>query len=554
MYSQRVLESHLAGCAVGELHKNPIGNKKMGRMQMELHTGIDLAVALIRQDNLPALLKTATAQLKNTFGLTRCWALELDLSGRTLHCSELAELGEFDCGDFSHPFAHVLQSGAPRELTRAASYRLDHTGFQALFDASDRPRSLWLEPLKGDDGRTLGILVLCRDEPDWHGITGQPLYNGLKQLLIHQWITQLQSRDQVWQRRLLKRSLDHLHDAETIRQRCEQLARTLVGASDATTALRAQIVRAASSRLSVLVQGETGCGKDVVARGIHELSDRAEGPLVVVNCAAIPDTLLESELFGHTKGAFSGADQNKEGLLAQANGGTLFLDEIGDMPMALQSKLLRVLESRQFRPLGAREERHSDFRLVAATHQPLQTGIEQGSFRRDLFYRLSQFPLRITPLRERPEDLESLSRYFIRLYTEREGAGPMGISSHALHLLASYEFPGNVRELRTIIELACLQTPAGDDIQPEMLRLDDLFAEHPADVSAHWPALDPAIPGLPATGDIRDLKAASQAFEAAIIRERLHQYGGNRAQAADSLGLPKRTLAHKCLKYQVTDV
>jgi sigma-54-specific transcriptional regulator len=521
-------------------------------MQKELHTGIDLAVALIKQDTLPALLNTATSQLQKAFGLTKCWALELDLSGRTLHCGQLGDTSEFDCGDFSHPFAHVLQTGQPRELTRAASYRLDHPGFQTLFDASDRPRSLWLEPLAGEDGRTLGILVLCGDHPDWQGIVGQPLYAGIKQLLVHQWISQLQTRDQVWQRRMLKRSLDHLHDAETLRQRCEQLAHTLVGNSEAMVNLRAQVVRAAGSQLSVLIQGETGCGKDVVARGIHDMSDRANGPMVVVNCAAIPDTLLESELFGHTKGAFSGADHAKEGLLAQANGGTLFLDEIGDMPMALQSKLLRVLESRQFRPLGAREEQLSDFRLVAATHQPLQEGIKDGRFRRDLFYRLSQFPLRVIPLRERTEDLEALSRHFIRLYTEREGSGPLGISSHALHTLAGYNFPGNVRELRNIVELACLQTPAGDDIQPEVLRLDDLFADASQAMGAD---VEPkAMAGVPVADDIRDLKAAAQAFEAAIIRERLRQYGGNRAQAAESLGLPKRTLAHKCLKYQVTDV
>lgn len=174
----------------------------MGRMQMELHTGIELAVALTQQTTLPDLLKTATTQLENAFGLTRCWALELDLSGRTLHCSDLPEPGEFDCGDFSHPFAHLLQTGKARELTRAASYRLDHPGFQSLIEASDRPKSLWLEPLRGDDGRTLGILVLCRDESDWSGITAQPLYCGLLQLLTHQWVSQLQSRDQVWQRRL----------------------------------------------------------------------------------------------------------------------------------------------------------------------------------------------------------------------------------------------------------------------------------------------------------------------------------------------------------------
>ncbi|MGF2686702.1 sigma-54 interaction domain-containing protein [Marinobacter sp. DUT-3] len=520
-------------------------------MQTELHTGIDLAVALIRQDNLPALLKTATRQLENAFGLTRCWALELDLSGRTLHCAELDQHGEFDCGDFSHPFAHVLQSGKPRELTRAASYRLDHSGFQALLDASDRPRSFWLEPIKGDDGRTLGILVLCHDEPEWDGITAMPLYQGLKQLLTHQWVSQLQNRDQVWQRRLLKRSLDHLHDAETVRRRCEQLAGSLVGGSADMVNLRSQIIRAAGSQLSVLVQGETGCGKDLVAKGIHEFSDRANGPLVVVNCAAIPDTLLESELFGHTKGAFSGADKAKEGLLAQADGGTLFLDEIGDMPMALQSKLLRVLESRQFRPLGAQQEQHSDFRLVAATHQPLQQSIEDGSFRRDLFYRLSQFPLRVTPLRDRPEDLAPLCRHFISLYQQREGAGPMGISSHALHTLSGYAFPGNVRELRNILEFACLQTPVGDDIQPEVLRLDDLFSDQQS--PAFQEAVPATLPGVPVADDIRDLKAAAQAFEAAVIRERLRQYDGNRTQAAESLGLPKRTLAHKCLKYQVSE-
>ncbi len=552
MYSQRVLESHPAGCAGDDLLSHYSGMESMGRMQKELHTGIDLAVALIKQDTLPALLNTATSQLQKAFGLTKCWALELDLSGRTLHCGQLSDTSEFDCGDFSHPFAHVLQTGQPRELTRAASYRLDHPGFQALFDASDRPRSLWLEPLSGQDGRTLGMLVLCGEDPDWQTIVGQPLYTGIKHLLVHQWISQLQSRDQVWQRRLLKRSLDHLHDAETLRQRCTQLAHTLVGNSDAMVNLRTQVVRAAGSQLSVLIQGETGCGKDVVARGIHDMSERANGPMVVVNCAAIPDTLLESELFGHTKGAFSGADQAKEGLLAQANGGTLFLDEIGDMPMALQSKLLRVLESRQFRPLGARDEQHSDFRLVAATHQPLQQGIEDGIFRRDLFYRLSQFPLRVIPLRERTEDLEALSRHFIRLYTQREGSGPLGISSHALHTLAAYNFPGNVRELRNIIELACLQTPAGDDIQPEVLRLDDLFADMGQPLSAE---VEPkTMEGVPVADDIRDLKAAAQAFEAAIIRERLRQYSGNRAQAAESLGLPKRTLAHKCLKYQVTDL
>lgn len=523
----------------------------MERTQRELHTGIDLAVEIIRPDSLPALLKVATAKLKTAFGLTCCWSLELDLSGRTLHCAALGEQGEFDCSDFSHPFAHLLRQGSAREVSRVAGYRLDHSGFQAMVEASNRPRSFWLEPVIGADGRTLGILVLCREDSGWEAITGQPLYRGLLDLLAHQWVIQLKTSDQMWQRRRLKRSLDHLHDAEAVRQRCQQLAHTLVGNSKAMTDLRAQIVRAAGSQLSVLVQGETGCGKDLVAKGIHSVSGRAKGSFVVVNCAAIPDSLLESELFGHTRGAFSGADRAKAGLLAEANGGTLFLDEIGDMPMALQSKLLRVLENRCFRPLGSQQEQHSDFRLVAATHRPLSRCIEEGSFRRDLFYRLSQLPLRVTPLRDRPDDLELLCRHFIREYAKREGAGPLGISSHALSLLADYSFPGNARELRNIVEFACLQTPVGDDIQPEALRLDDLFPNQETCVASQFQTK--MLPGVPPAEAVDDLRSAARAFEAAIIRERLRQYGGNRARAAESLGLPKRTLAHKCQKYQVVD-
>ena len=524
----------------------------MGQMQKELHSGIDLAVALIRQPDLPALLRTAASQLEQSFGLSKCWLLELDVSGRSLQCGTFGAPLEFDCSDFSHPFAHVLQQGLPRELSRDACFRLDHGGFQTLLEASGKPGSLWLQPVTGDDGRVLGVLVMCAIAGAWQGIVSQPLFQGLLTLLGCQWTQTLQRNDQTWQRRLLKRSLDQLHDSESVRSRSEQLARTLVGASAPMAELRAQVIRAAGSQLSVLIQGETGCGKDLVARGLHEFSGRAEGPFVVVNCAAIPDTLLENELFGHTKGAFSGADRAKKGLLAQADGGTLFLDEIGDMPLALQSKLLRVLETRQFRPLGAQQEQSSDFRLVAATHQPLQTRIREGQFRRDLFYRLSQVPLKVMPLRDRGADLEPLCRHFIREYQLREGSGPMGISSQALRHLAGYSFPGNVRELRNIIEFACLQTPDGDDIQPEELWLDMLAEPDDAEPA---PGQDPMatanVQGLPPAREIDNLREAAQAFEAAVIADRLRQFGGNRALTAESLGLPKRTLAHKCQKYRV---
>ncbi|WP_228160732.1 sigma-54-dependent Fis family transcriptional regulator [Marinobacter bohaiensis] len=525
----------------------------MGRMQMELHTGIDLAVELVGQRDRSTLLACATAQLERVFGLSRCWVLELDASGRTLLCPALdAELA-FECDDFSHPFAHVLREGKARALSSAACARLDHAGLSRLFQASRGADSIWIQPLRSADQRTLGILVLCGVDPVWDALVAQPLFDGLLSLITLQWVAHRDRDDRLWQQRLLSRSLSSLRDNETERQKSDQLARSLVGQSRAMADLRGQVIRAAGSQLSVLVQGETGCGKDLVARGLHDFSERSDGPFVVVNCAAIPDSLLENELFGHAKGAFSGADAAKQGLLAQADGGTLFLDEIGDMPMALQSKLLRVLETRQFRPLGAREEVHSDFRLVAATHQPLQERIGDGAFRRDLFYRLSQFPLRVKPLRERPEDLEQLCRHFVRIYREREGRGPLGISSHALEHLKQYAFPGNVRELRNVIEFACVQTPAQEDIQAEDLRLDALAASEETDGELDLNDAPVPQPGVPALHDIDDLRAAAQEFEAAVISARLRQYGGNRAQAAESLGLPKRTLAHKCQKFNVSE-
>lgn len=523
----------------------------MGRMQMELHTGIELALELIRQPDPRALLACAGEQMGRVFGVPETWFLELDPSGRTLVCGTLLGQPGFDCDDFSHPFAHVVRDGKPRQLSRAAGYRLDHVGFQTLFEAAGRPDTFWLQPVLAADRQLLGVLVMAGEQEIWPTVIDQPLFQGLLSLLAHQWAGQLRSCDQLWQRRMLKRSLEHLHDAETLRDRCEALAETLIGPSPEMVELRTQIARAAGSQLSVLVQGETGCGKDLVARGIHRFSPRAKGPFVVVNCAAIPDTLLENELFGHTKGAFSGADCAKDGLMAQADGGTLFLDEIGDMPMTLQSKLLRVLETRSFRPLGAQQEQHSNFRLVAATHQPLQVRIQEGVFRRDLFFRLSQFPLKVVPLRERTPDLEALCRHFIRAYSEREGAGPLGISSHALSFLADYRFPGNVRELKNIIEFACLQTPAGDDIQPEQLQLDLLTLEEPRPIVVR--EVSTSLPGLPPPEEIDDLRSAAQAFEAAVISARLRQYHGNRALAAESLGLPKRTLAHKCQKFNVTE-
>ncbi|BBI64270.1 hypothetical protein HSBAA_55760 [Vreelandella sulfidaeris] len=240
------------------------------------------------------------------------------------------------------------------------------------------------------------------------------------------------------------------------------------------------------------------------------------------------------------RGAFSGADQAQEGLISQADGGTLFLDEVGDMPLALQAKLLRVLESGRYRPLGASEERCADLRLVAATHQPLREHIRTQQFRADLYYRLGQFPLNLPPLAERRDDIAQLAQSFINDFCLREEREEVGITPAALRLLKQRDYPGNVRELKNLIDYACAMTPQGADIDAYVLP-----GEQEVESSrASTPQGNSMAFTLP--NDIDDLRQALRDVETAIIRQRLRHFGGNRAQAAASLGLPKRTLAHKC--------
>jgi len=535
-------------------HKGLPSQKVLGK---GVDAGVELAVELTGQRDTDALLATFGRRVEQLFPVSRCWLLPLEASGRSLVWKDYS----FEVDDFSHPFSHVIKEGKARSLSHSSVCRLDHPQFSELLEAAQPFHQCILEPIYNDRAQLLGLLMIAGSDTHWPEAAESPLFRRLLNLLAGQWQRlKLYSAD-ASQRLLLQRSLSELRDDETQRRNAQRLSTTLLGPSACMADLRMQIVRAAGSQLSVLIQGETGCGKDLVARAVHQFSSRSGGPLVVVNCAAIPDSLLESELFGYHKGAFSGASEAKTGLLAQADGGTLFLDEIGDMPLGLQSKLLRVLETRMFRPLGAAKEQHSDFRLVAATHQPLRSIIRDGGFRQDLFYRLNQFPLQVAPLRERPDDVEPLARAFIEQFREREAMGPLGISTAALHRLRDYRFPGNVRELRNLIEFACLQTPPQADIRAEDLRLDLLAcastdkAVQPGNTTGSESSTSDdgeaiVAPGLPDLADIRDLRAATRAFEAAIIGDRLRRFNGSRSLAAESLGVPKRTLAHKCLKFR----
>ena len=257
-----------------------------------------------------------------------------------------------------------------------------------------------------------------------------------------------------------------------LREASRQLARHLVGSSAAIESVRRLVAQVAPSEASVLILGESGTGKEVIAHGIHRGSRRAEGPFVPVNCGAIPGELLESELFGHEKGAFTGAISTRQGRFELAAGGTLFLDEIGDMPLPMQVKLLRVLQERRFERVGSNRTQRCDVRVIAATHQDLERRVEAGDFRTDLFYRLNVFPIDVPPLRERVEDIPALVRRFVELM-QSEGRGSVAIGDQAMVCLMAYRWPGNVRELSNLVERLAILYPeapvAARDLPPKFV-------------------------------------------------------------------------------------
>lgn len=326
------------------------------------------------------------------------------------------------------------------------------------------------------------------------------------------------------------------------RKGLQLMQQSLLGNTTNMQQLRADVARIAGSSFNVLVRGETGTGKELVVRELHRMSSAATGELVAVNCAAIPEGLLESELFGHVKGAFSGAETTRDGLLGAARDGTLFLDEIGDMPLGLQAKLLRVLQEGCYRPLGCTDERHIHFRLVAATHQPLEQLVAQGAFRQDFYYRLKQAVVHIPPLRERNADIPLLARHFIKEVCQEQGWSMPVLQDEAVMWLQEQVFAGNVRELKYLIRQAVLGVQGqSSTIEVEQLRRYHLPLQNKQESSGI---------GQVACHKI-GLKAANVAFEMDYIRRVLVDSGGKRSIAACRLGIPLRTLAYKCLKYGI---
>lgn len=299
-------------------------------------------------------------------------------------------------------------------------------------------------------------------------------------------------------------------------------------------------LRVATFPISVLIQGESGTGKELLAREIHQASGR-QGAFVALNCANLTESLLESELFGYQKGAFTGAIHHKVGLIEAAQGGTLFLDEIAELPYPLQAKLLRVLEERVVRPLGAVQERAVDFRLISATHQELRAAIAERRFRADLYYRIQEVTILIPPLRERPIDIEKLAAYYLKNSSEEFGFEVRALSREALQKILNHPFPGNVRELRNLMRTAVILSPRAE-VQPEEIRLLQVSAPLASEerASADFPFISQARDWTDLRG--KTLRELSQEFERSIVENLLRERGLTQAQAAERLGISVRTL------------
>ena len=327
----------------------------------------------------------------------------------------------------------------------------------------------------------------------------------------------------------VKNALDYLRlEKENRRLRAELEQRyQIVGDSVPMKALRQQIALTAPTNGRVLIYGESGTGKELVARALHAQSGRAQGPFVEVNCAAIPEELIESELFGHRKGSFTGASEDKSGKFQKADGGTLFLDEVGDMSLKTQSKVLRALEEQRVEPIGSSEMAAVDVRVIAATNKKLEDEISRNAFREDLFYRLNVIPFTVPPLRDRTEDIPILARHFLAEFNRAYGKKPKELTPAAMEVLLRYPWPGNVRELKNLIERLVIMSPAQhiepQHLPPEVFRDAGRGPQHP----------------------YATLQEARSAYEREFILRKLEENQWNMTKAATAIGLERTHLYRK---------
>ncbi|NMG34988.1 AAA domain-containing protein [Azoarcus sp. TTM-91] len=438
--------------------------------------------------------------------------------------------------ELDNPLVYSLTAAQSRRVERIDTLVDVGEGFERLREKLPQQDALQVTPLFDSSMRAAGVLMVMGEPDAVQGWQVSPSW----QLLLQAY------------GRLLARLQERPRPAKAEPSRPGQreragagrlLAAEFIGGGPAAKSVRNELLRLADSSLSLLLTGETGVGKDHAAWLIHQASSR-QGRFVPVNCAAIPKDLIESELFGVVRGAYTGAAQAREGLVAAAHGGTLFLDEIGDMPLDLQGSLLRLLNEKKFRPLGASREQGSDFRLICATHRPLPELVGDGRFREDLYFRIRQQVLHLPPLRERREDIPALAAHILLQFNREHQRNVMGLSERALALLQAHRFPGNVRELRSLVLVAAERAAPGGWIGAHAL------------AELQTAAGERASPGdelelLRTLWGTNNLPEAMTLFERHLLSDRLRRAQGSRRLAAESLGIPKRTLAHKCQNHRL---
>ena len=332
-----------------------------------------------------------------------------------------------------------------------------------------------------------------------------------------------------------------LRENEVLREEAKRFAFAdqILGVSPAISRLKETISKVAPTNATVLITGETGTGKELIARAIHKGSSRSQETFLAINCAAVSEHLLESELFGHEKGSFTGADKPRQGLFEAANKGTLFLDEAGEMSLGLQAKLLRVLTDGQFLRVGATVPRTVDVRVIVATHRNLQDRVKEGLFREDLYYRLAVVPIEIAPLRDRRDDIPVLVDFLVKQVSRELKVSPRTVSPEAISKLMSYGFPGNVRELRNLVERACILA-SGDVISSE-----DLVLASPVN------SIDPVTNADGTLPPNIELPTFLDSIESRLIAHALHESGGVQAEAARRLGISRSDIAYKIKKHRL---
>ena len=413
-------------------------------------------------------------------------------------------------------------------------------------DVEDREQQAVIELVKKDPSHPALLKLLCVVEGEEMKAPGAPFIGCLPVPTRYEVLVDLLHKAQLFQENERKSDSG---------QRPLELFRSLSGNSRATRQINRMIEQVADTDATVLVLGESGTGKEVVARKLHYNSSRRGKPFVPVNCGAIPADLLESELFGHEKGAFTGAISARQGRFEMADGGTLFLDEIGDMSMPMQVKLLRVLQERSFERVGSNKPIQCNVRIIAATHRNLETAIKEDKFREDLFYRLNVFPIEMPPLRERKDDIAILVNDLIARI-EKEKRGSVRLTPAAVMALTQFEWPGNVRELANLIERLAILYPYGVvDIKdlPEKFRVGVTLPESTTgdlpsvSVSGGEPGVVESVPRLPSDGI--DLKSHLSNLELSLIRQALDECDGVVAHAAKRLNMRRTTLVEKLRKF-----